>query len=295
MTVIKLLMLLAVAIVGFCYSNWDNPSGWPYNHWNPFLVPAWDVDGLFVGASVLFFGYTGGVGWVAVGPPQGRGDPCTSAAGSSWVAFRPSLPGRSPTPCPTTAGFDAIGNAAEEVSSRMTVAVRHGLWHGAAAWRLRARDAGCCASPSCRRQSSSTSACGCRLRLPTTPRTPGSLVPPGSQVQNVRHLPPAIVGTVLVSIFCYLLLALALVLLVYPNIACPACNIVGSSSPPLVTFISAFSNGHGARVLGLQGGATVQGVVVAGIAFGSQHNWLGRIKLAAPALSSRCNSRDGGC
>ncbi|KAL4429605.1 hypothetical protein ABPG77_008654 [Micractinium sp. CCAP 211/92] len=135
MTVIKLLMLLAVAIVGYCYADWDNPSGWPYSHWSPFLAPAWDVDGLFVGASVCFFAYT---------------------------------------------GFDAIGNAAEEV-------------------------------------------------------------------QNVRHLPPAIVGTVLISMLTYLLLSLSLVLLVYPNIACPACNIVGSSIPPLVNFISAFNNGHGLK------------------------------------------------
>lgn len=76
--------------------------------------------------------------------------------------------------------------------------------------------------------------------------------PLGSQVQNVRHLPPAIVGTVLISMLTYLLLSLSLVLLVYPNIACPACNIVGSSTPPLVNFISAFNNGHGARLAGLE-------------------------------------------
>lgn len=77
----------------------------------------------------------------------------------------------------------------------------------------------------------------------------------------MRHLPHAIFFTVLVSILYYVLLAVALVLLVYPNIACPACNIVGSLNPPLVNFIAAFVNGHGAgrRGSGAPGGATRRG------------------------------------
>lgn len=144
MTVIKLLMLLAVAIVGYCYADWDNPSGWPYSHWSPFLAPAWDVDGLFVGASVCFFAYTGGKGaglgrgrrgWggraggaaakrrLPVCPPNKR-----AAAGGRRAESCPSNLGRRPvlplTVLPPTAGFDAIGNAAEEVSSWKRAATR---------------------------------------------------------------------------------------------------------------------------------------------------------------------------
>lgn len=79
-------MLLAVAIVGYCYADWDNPSGWPYNHWSPFLAPAWDVDGLFVGASVCFFGYTGG--WGGLGSPTlGMHRQCTLLARVSVGAW----------------------------------------------------------------------------------------------------------------------------------------------------------------------------------------------------------------
>ena len=64
----------------------------------------------------------------------------------------------------------------------------------------------------------------------------------------MRDLPWAIIGTVGVSTLLYVLLALALALMVYPSIACPAWQffLSGASDTVVdtVTFISAFVGGH---------------------------------------------------
>ncbi|PSC68357.1 cationic amino acid transporter 1-like [Micractinium conductrix] len=139
MTVIKLALLLAVSIVGYTRGAWPNPNpGTPGpSHFNPFTKPQWDADGIFVGAAMLFFAFT---------------------------------------------GIDAVGNAAEEV-------------------------------------------------------------------KDVRHLPAAILGTVGVACLMYVMLALALAVLAYPNISCPADALIPPFPPPLVNFISAFVGGHGLKCM----------------------------------------------
>lgn len=50
-TVIKVVVLLFVCIVGYTAGS--------ASHLSPFLNPAWEEDGVFLGSSVLFFSYVG--------------------------------------------------------------------------------------------------------------------------------------------------------------------------------------------------------------------------------------------
>ena len=83
--------------------------------------------------------------------------------------------------------------------------------------------------------------------LQTPPTSPSAAVRCAAalQVKDVRHLPAAILGTVGVACLMYVMLALALAVLAYPNISCPADALIPPFPPPLVNFISAFVGGHG--------------------------------------------------
>jgi APA family basic amino acid/polyamine antiporter len=188
-TIIKLAMLVMICIVGYANvsSTQDSPS--PYNRMSPFLSPAYDVDGMFLGAASIFFAYT---------------------------------------------GFDAIGNAAEEVGpSVRACALVRGEACPPRARLLVLPEGGCSRGRS-------------RPLIKTCRWHPHNCL----QVKDVAHLPWAIVGTVGLSTGLYIMLATALVLLTYPNITCPAflqfpCAPANwEQSAPTIGFTTAFVYAH---------------------------------------------------
>lgn len=60
------------------------------------------------------------------------------------------------------------------------------------------------------------------------PSHPSPRCPPPPQVKNVNHIPWAIVGSITASGVLYFMLALALVLMTAPNIACPYADYFSS-------------------------------------------------------------------
>ena len=156
----KLMLLLVIIIVGYTRGSWANVNSAQY----PFIDADFGADGIFLGAAIIFFTYT---------------------------------------------GFDAIGNAAEEVRVL-------------------------------RRMCDVSFACVLSHTFIHAPRP--ALAPGDAQARNVAHLPWAIVGTVAISMVTYFMLAVALVLMVSPSISHP--NPILYS--PSITFIAAFV-GDGAR------------------------------------------------
>ena len=162
MTAVKLILLVVVCIAGYTQGS----TQWLL----PFTDSSFGGDGIFMGASLVFF---------------------------------------------TFAGFDAIGNAAEEVRlpERVFVCVQREDTDTLAyiAWWTGVGERGAGGLPMC----------------------PVVTLP---QVRHVAHLPWALVGTVGVSAVLYILLALALALMVFPSIACPDLAFF----TPQASFITAF-------------------------------------------------------
>lgn len=117
-TLFKIVLLLVVAVAAYTQGSASNMT--------PFANTVWDADGVFMGASLIFFSFTGALLAACVQMTRHWWAGQAGLAALQVPVLRPVLVTRDPQPprphpCrstratpPADTGFDAIGNAAEE-------------------------------------------------------------------------------------------------------------------------------------------------------------------------------------